>query len=50
LPHPDCKRLVVLTLSTTAVARRDQYRAILHQIAETVSFDDPLVPGTSEAS
>ncbi|MEV4038123.1 hypothetical protein [Streptomyces umbrinus] len=50
LPHPDCKRLVVLTLSTTAVARRDQYRAILQQIAETVSFDDPLVPGTSEAS
>ncbi|MEU9958028.1 hypothetical protein [Streptomyces sp. NPDC050982] len=49
LPHPDCKRLVVLTLSTTAVARREQYRAVLQQIAETVSFDDPLVPGTSEA-
>ena len=49
LPHPDCKRLVVLTLSTTAVARRDQYRAILQQIAETVSFDNPLDAGSSEA-
>ncbi|MEU9877251.1 hypothetical protein [Streptomyces phaeochromogenes] len=49
LPHSDCKRLVVLTLSTTAVARRDQYRAILQQIAETVSFDNPLEAGTSEA-
>lgn len=28
LPHPDCRRLAVLTLSTTAVARRDEYRAI----------------------
>ncbi|MEV0223988.1 hypothetical protein [Streptomyces sp. NPDC050704] len=50
LPHPDCKRLVVLTLSTTAVARREQYRAILQQIAETVSFDNPLEARTSEAS
>ena len=42
VPHPDCKRLVVLTLSTTAVVRREQYRAVLQQIAETVSFDNPL--------
>jgi hypothetical protein len=42
LPHPDCKRLVVLTLSTTAGARREHYRAILRQIAELVSFDNPL--------
>ncbi|MEU5701726.1 hypothetical protein [Streptomyces aurantiacus] len=48
LPHPDCKRLVVLTLTTTAVARREQYRAILRQIAETVSFDNPLAPGEEE--
>lgn len=50
LPHPDCKRLAVLTLSTTAVARREQYRAVLQQIAETVSFDNPLDAGvgTSE--
>lgn len=48
LPHPDCKRLVVLTLSATAAAHREQYRAILHQIAETVSFDDPLAQAEDE--
>ncbi|MFC9845534.1 hypothetical protein ACFWFF_08600 [Streptomyces sp. NPDC060223] len=42
LPHLDCKRLVVLTLSTTAVARREQYRAVLQQIAESVSFENPF--------
>lgn len=46
LPHPDCKRLAVLTVSTTAVARRAEYRAILQQIAETVSFENPLDSGT----
>ncbi|WP_369246960.1 hypothetical protein [Streptomyces sp. R41] len=49
LPHPDCKRLVVLTLSTTAGACRQQYRAILRHIAELVSFDNPLEPETSVA-
>ncbi|NGO10366.1 hypothetical protein G5C60_22950 [Streptomyces sp. HC44] len=48
LPHPDCKRLVVLTLSTTAIARREQYRTILQQIAETVSFDNPLAEAESQ--
>ncbi|MGX1910246.1 hypothetical protein ACWIID_15500 [Streptomyces phaeochromogenes] len=48
LPHPDCKRLVVLTLSATAAAHRERYRAILHQIAETVSFDDPLAQAEDE--
>ncbi|MFF3481714.1 hypothetical protein ACFYXC_00330 [Streptomyces sp. NPDC002701] len=43
LPHPDCKRLVVLTLSTTAVVHRGYYRAILRQIAESVSFDNPFI-------
>ncbi|WP_432100043.1 hypothetical protein [Streptomyces sp. WAC 04229] len=42
LPHPDCKRLAVLTLGTTALARRGEYRAILRQVAETVRFADPL--------
>ncbi|MEH0418837.1 hypothetical protein [Streptomyces sp. B21-083] len=42
LPHPDCKRLAVLTVSTTAVARRAEYRGIIQQIAETVSFENPL--------
>ncbi|MFE0800977.1 hypothetical protein [Streptomyces sp. NPDC058812] len=42
LPHPDRKRLAVLTLSTTATARREEYRAILRQVVETVSFENPL--------
>ncbi|MFJ8143978.1 hypothetical protein ACIQ6R_02725 [Streptomyces sp. NPDC096048] len=42
LPHPDCKRLAVLTLSTTATARREEYRAILRQVVETVRFENPL--------
>lgn len=43
LPHPDGKRLVVLTLGTTAVRRRAEYRSLLHQIAENVSFENPLL-------
>ncbi|GAA3495683.1 hypothetical protein GCM10019016_027830 [Streptomyces prasinosporus] len=42
LPHPDCRRLAVLTLTTTAPERRDEYRAILRLIAESVSFENPL--------
>jgi hypothetical protein len=42
LPHPDCKRLAVLTVSTTAVVRREEYRAVLRRIVETVRFKDPL--------
>lgn len=49
LPHPDCKRLAVFTLSTTAVGHRDQYRAILHRIASLATFENPLVPTSSEA-
>lgn len=41
LPHPDCRRLAVLTLTTTAPARREEYRAILRAIAESVSFESP---------
>ncbi|MEW2115855.1 hypothetical protein AB0945_11765 [Streptomyces sp. NPDC005474] len=48
LPHPDCKRLAVLTVSTTAMARRAEYRGIIQQIAETVSFENPLDSGVSE--
>ncbi|MGW6061964.1 hypothetical protein [Streptomyces sp. NPDC055189] len=43
LPHPDGKRLVSLTLGTTAVSRRAEYRSLLHHIAENVSFVDPLL-------
>ncbi|MCX5558100.1 hypothetical protein [Streptomyces sp. NBC_00038] len=50
LPHTDCKRLIVLTLSTTAVVRREEYRAVLQQIAETVSFESPLESDASNAS
>ncbi|MEV8014824.1 hypothetical protein AB0O76_00370 [Streptomyces sp. NPDC086554] len=42
LPHPAGKRLAILTLATAGIARREQYRAILGQVAELVSFDDPL--------
>ncbi|MFF0642380.1 hypothetical protein ACFYVV_02005 [Streptomyces tendae] len=42
LPHPDCKRLVVLTISSTGVARREEYRALLRGIVETVRFEDPM--------
>ncbi|CAM5384145.1 hypothetical protein SALBM135S_06987 [Streptomyces alboniger] len=43
LPHPDGKRMAVLTLTTAAVARRAQYRSILGRMAHLVSFENPLV-------
>ncbi len=48
LPHPDGTSLALLLLGTTAVAQRDQYRAILRTIAGTVSFADPFGPGATE--
>ncbi|MFG2788719.1 hypothetical protein [Streptomyces sp. NPDC048419] len=48
LPHPDGDRLAVLTLSTAAVAHREQYRDILRQVADMVSFEDPFSPGADE--
>ncbi|GAA1921700.1 hypothetical protein GCM10009837_53770 [Streptomyces durmitorensis] len=42
LPHPDGRRLVVLAMCTMAVERREDYRRLLHQIAELVSFENPL--------
>ncbi|KAB1977257.1 hypothetical protein [Streptomyces triticiradicis] len=50
LPHPDCKRLAVFTLSAAAVDRRDQYRAVLRQIATLATFDNPLRSASPEAS
>ncbi|MGW3916998.1 hypothetical protein ACWEBX_36695 [Streptomyces sp. NPDC005070] len=41
LPHPDCRRLAVFTLSTTAVGRREQYRVILRRIATMTGFEGP---------
>ncbi|TDT38078.1 hypothetical protein EV562_10592 [Streptomyces sp. BK208] len=42
LPHPDCKRLAVLTISAVSGARREEYRAVLRGIVGTVRFEDPL--------
>lgn len=42
LPHPTGKRMAILTLSTAAAARREEYRTLLRHIAELVSFEDPL--------
>jgi hypothetical protein len=43
LPHPDCKRMAILMLSTPKVERREQYREILRQIVELTSFESPLM-------
>jgi hypothetical protein len=48
IPHPDGRRLAVLTLSTTAASHREHYRAVLQQIAGLISFDDPFAPGAEE--
>jgi hypothetical protein len=48
LPHPDCRRMAVLMVSTTAVERREAYREILRQIAELTSFESPLVAARSK--
>lgn len=42
LPHPDGKRLALLTLSTTAVTQREDFRGMLQQICGMVSFENPL--------
>ncbi|MEU6120689.1 hypothetical protein [Streptomyces sp. NPDC047123] len=42
LPHPDGRRLAVLTLSTQAVHRRDDYRRMLRGSVDLVSFVDPF--------
>ncbi|MFJ8791204.1 hypothetical protein [Streptomyces sp. NPDC102462] len=43
LPCPDGKRMAILVLSTTAVHRRERYRALLQGIAQLVSFENPLL-------
>ncbi|MDQ0764336.1 hypothetical protein [Streptomyces canus] len=42
LPFPDGRNLGVLTLTTTAVDARENYRDIHRAMAEMVSFDNPL--------
>lgn len=48
IPHPDCKRMAVLCLSTARVSHREQYRLMLREIASMVSFTDPFEDLTSE--
>ncbi|MGW0424083.1 hypothetical protein [Streptomyces sp. NPDC003015] len=43
LPFPDGRNLAVLTLTTTAVDARENYRDIHRAMAEMVSFDNPLL-------
>ncbi|MCX4990581.1 MULTISPECIES: hypothetical protein [unclassified Streptomyces] len=50
LAHPDGRSLVLLTLSTTALAHREHYRAILRQIAQLASFDDPFDSAVPEVA
>jgi hypothetical protein len=40
--------MVIASISTTATQGADGYRSILHSVAETVSFDNPL-PGDVKA-
>ncbi|MCK8434424.1 hypothetical protein G3I77_15760 [Streptomyces sp. D2-8] len=42
VPCPDAVRVVVLTLATAAIGRAQHYRALLRDIAQTVTFDNPL--------
>ncbi|MFF4348952.1 hypothetical protein [Streptomyces sp. NPDC001530] len=42
VPCPDGARIAILTLATTAVGRARHYRALLRDIAESVSFDNPF--------
>ncbi|KPI04209.1 hypothetical protein OK074_4736 [Actinobacteria bacterium OK074] len=42
VPCPDGRRIAILTLATTAVDHVHNYRLLLRDIAETVTFDNPL--------
>ncbi|MEU1099982.1 hypothetical protein ABZ408_03210 [Streptomyces tibetensis] len=42
VPCPDAVRVAVLTLATAAVGRAQHYCALLRDIAQTVTFDNPL--------
>ncbi|MFF6951516.1 hypothetical protein ACFZAD_23030 [Streptomyces iakyrus] len=50
LPHPDCKRMAVLMMSTPEVERREQYCKILRHIAELTSFESPLTGERADSS
>ncbi|MER7477023.1 hypothetical protein ABTX60_05085 [Streptomyces sp. NPDC126510] len=42
VPCPDAARVTALTLATAAVGRAQHYCALLRDIAQTVTFDNPL--------
>ncbi|MFD5540005.1 hypothetical protein ACFWIJ_19875 [Streptomyces sp. NPDC127079] len=42
VPCPDGERIAILSLATTAVEQAGHYRALLTDIAGTVSFENPL--------
>ncbi|MFF4897020.1 hypothetical protein [Streptomyces sp. NPDC001068] len=42
VPCPDGRRIAILSLATTHVERAIHYRALLRDIAGTVSFENPL--------
>ncbi|MEU2334888.1 hypothetical protein ABZ608_15080 [Streptomyces sp. NPDC013172] len=48
LPHPNHRRMAILTLSSPATQRRAQYRAIVRNIAELTSFTSPLGAAQSD--
>ncbi|MER6084060.1 hypothetical protein [Streptomyces sp. NPDC001833] len=42
VPCPDSRRVAILSLATASVTRARHYRALLQEIAGTVSFENPL--------
>lgn len=48
VPCPDGERIAILSLATTAVRRAGHYRALLSDIAGTVSFESPLADGSDD--
>ncbi|MFJ9345982.1 hypothetical protein [Streptomyces sp. NPDC101237] len=50
LPCPDGERIAVLSLSTTTATRAKHYRALLLDIASTVSFESPFPEKSDEVT
>lgn len=49
VPFPDSHKLVILTLSTTAVHCSDRYRDLLRETSRMVTFENPLSMDHGEA-
>ncbi|MFJ3756918.1 hypothetical protein [Streptomyces sp. NPDC090080] len=50
VPCPDGERIAILSLSTTTVRRAKHYRALLSDIAGTVSFESPFPEKSDDVS